>query len=165
MYVKPFTKVLVLVGLRVTSKIIYIGYYESNFNDYNHVQRGNISRLQSDSSKNQAILYGTEKMHKNSILGTRCVYNWTNMMVDMGLDKILHHDREPCHSRIFNSWIEDWESDILRTQDQENEQRLLHKYKKLTFLDDEDNQTYMIAPENLEFKGPNRRNNQYCMVG
>ena len=23
----------------------------------------------------------------------------------------------------------------------------------------------MIAPENLEFKGPSRRNNQYCVVG
>ena len=30
---------------------------------------------------------------------------------------------------------------------------------------DEDNQTYMITPENLEFKGPTRRNNQFCVVG
>ena len=32
------------------------------------------------------------------------------------------------------------------------------------FLDDEDNKNYMLAPENLEFKGPTRRNNQYCVV-
>ena len=31
------------------------------------------------------------------------------------------------------------------------------------FLDDEDNKNYMLAPENLEFKGPTRRNNQYCV--
>ena len=49
------------------------------------------------------------------------------MMVDMSLDKIVHHDRETCHDRIFNAWIEDSESDILRTQDQENEKRLMQK--------------------------------------
>ena len=98
-------------------------------------------------------------------MGTRYVYNWTNMMVDMGLGNIVHNDRETRHSRIFNAWIEDWESDILRTQDQENEQRLLQKYKNIRFFDDEDNQTYMIAPENFEFKGPTRGNKQYCVVG
>ena len=93
-------------------------------------------------------------MHKNSIMGTRCVYNWTDMMVDMGLDNIVHNDREPCHARIFNACIEDWESDILRTRDQENEQRLLHQYTNIRFLDDEDNQTYIIAPEIWILKGP-----------
>ena len=87
------------------------------------------------------------------------------MMVDMGLDKIVHNDTEPLHARIFNTYIEDWESDTLRTRDQENEQLILHKYKNIRFLDDEDNQTYMIAPGNLEFKGATRRNKQYCVVG
>ena len=35
----------------------------------------------------------------------------------------------------------------------------------MRFIDVEENQTYMIAPENLEFKGPTRRNKQYCVVG
>ena len=72
-------------------------------------------------------------------MGTRCVYNWTDMMVDMGLDNIVHNDREPSHSMILNSWIEDWESDKLITRDQDNEQRLLQKYKNIRFFDDEDN--------------------------
>ena len=42
------------------------------------------------------------------------------MMVDIVLDNIVNNDRETCHSRIFNAWIEDWGSDILRTIDQEN---------------------------------------------
>ena len=86
-------------------------------------------------------------------------------MVEMGIDNIVHHSREPHHARILNSWIKDWESDILKTWDRENDQRLNQKYKNLRFLDDEENQTYMIAPENLEFKGPTRRNKQYCVVG
>ena len=87
------------------------------------------------------------------------------MMVDMGLDKILHNDREPHHAKIFNAWIKDLKSDILRSRYQGNEQRILQKYKNIRFLDDEDNQIYIIVPENLEFKGPTRGNNQYCVVG
>ena len=165
MYAKPFTKFLGLVGCLVTSKIIGIGPSESNWKKYKHVQHGQRSRLQSDSSEKQAILYGMVNMHKNSMMGTRCVYNWTNMMVGVGLDKIVHHDREPHRARIFNACTKDWESDILRTLDQENEQLIIKKYKTLRLLDDEDNQTYMIAPEILEFKGPTRMNKQYCMVG
>ena len=52
-----------------------------------------------------------------------------------------------------------------KTQYQENEQRRLQRYKNIRFLDDEDNQTYMIAQENLDSKEPTIRNNQYCVVG
>ena len=69
------------------------------------------------------------------------------MMVDMGLDNIFNNERGPRQARIFNSWIEDWESEILRTQYQDNEKRLLQKYNNLRFLDDEYNKTYIIAPK------------------
>ena len=98
-----------MVGLRVTSKIIGIGPSERNWKDYKHVQSGQRPRLQSDSSEKQAILYGASKMHKNSIMGTRRVYNCTDMMVDTGLDNIVHNDREPRHARILNAWTKDWE--------------------------------------------------------
>ena len=104
-------------------------------------------------------------MHRNSIIGKICIYNWTGIMVDMGLYKILHDGREPRHARIFNSWIKDWDSEILRTRHQENDQHLLQKYKNIRFLDDDYNQTYMIAPKQLDFKGPTRRNKQYFVVG
>ena len=66
-----------------------------------------MSCLQSDSSEKQAILHGATKMHKNFIMGTICVYNWTDIMVDMGLDNIVQNDRAPRHARIFKVWIED----------------------------------------------------------
>ena len=87
------------------------------------------------------------------------------MMVGMGIDKIVYNDRYPRHARIFNAYIKDWESEILVTQDQENYQRLLQKYKNIRFLDDENNKTYMIDPDSLEFKGPTIINKQYCVVG
>ena len=75
-------------------------------------------------------------------------------MVDMGLNSIVNNYREPQNDRIINAWIKDWESDILITLEQGNEQHLLHKYKNIRFFDDEDNQTYMIAPEIWSLKGP-----------
>ena len=105
MYAKPFTKLLVLVGCQVTSKNIGIRPSGTIWKDYKHVQHGQRLRFQSDSSEKQAILYVAAKMQKNSIVGTRCVYNWTNMMVDRGLDKIVHNDRESHHSLIVNAWI------------------------------------------------------------
>ena len=165
LYANPFTKVLVLVGCQVISKILGIGHSEINWKEYKHVQYGQRSCLQSDSSEKQAILYGASKMHKKLIVGTSCVYNWTYMMVDMGIDNIVHNDKEPVQAKIFNAWIQYWESNILITRDQENELQLFQKYKKIRFFDDEENQIYMIAPENLEFKGPTRRNEQYCVVG
>ena len=85
-------------------------------------------------------------------------------MVDMGIDNIVNHDRDIFHARILIAWNDYWESDILIKRDQENEQLLLKKYKNLRFLDDEENQTYIIAPENLEFKVPTINNNKYCVV-
>ena len=78
------------------------------------------SRLYSESSQKQAILYGATNMHKNHIMGTIYVYNLTDVVVFMGLDNIVHHDRELLHARIFNFWIKYWESDILITRDQKN---------------------------------------------
>ena len=165
MYAKPFTKVLRLLGCQVTSKMIGIVTSEINWNYYKHVQCVHRSRLQSDSSEKHAIFYGAANMHKNFIMGKRCVYNWTNMMVHTSLDIIVRNDRKPCHVRIFYAWIKDWESDILRTWDQENKKRFLHKYKNIRFFDDEYNQTYIFATEHLEFKGPTRRSKQYCVFG
>ena len=108
MYANPFTKVLGLVGCRMTSKNLGIGPSERNWKDYKHVQNGQSSSLQSESPEKKDIIYGAAKMHKNSIIVTRCAYNWTDMMVDMGLDNIVNNDRGPRHSRIFHSWIEDW---------------------------------------------------------
>ena len=105
LYKNPFTKVLGLVDCQVTSKILGIGPSERNWNDYKYVQRVQRSHMQSNSSKKQAILYGAANMHKNSIMGIRCVYNWTDMMVDTGLDIIVHNDRKPHHASIFNACI------------------------------------------------------------
>ena len=87
-------------------KNIIIGTSERNWKYYKCVQHGQSSCLNSGSYDNQAILSGAVNMHTNFIMGTRCVYNWTNMMVDMGIYTIVNHDTKPRHASIFNAWIE-----------------------------------------------------------
>ena len=79
-------------------------------------------------------------------MGKICVYNWTDITVDMGIDNIVHNDREPRHEMIFNAWIKYCESEILIKLDQDNEQHLLHKYKNIRFLDVEQ---FLIDHETL----------------
>ena len=93
----------------VTSKNLDIGHYERNWKDFKHVQHGQRLCLPSDSSNKQDMLYVAAKMQTNSIMGIRCVNNCTDMMVDIGLYNIVHIDREPRYSSIFNAWVEDWE--------------------------------------------------------
>ena len=66
-------------------------------------------------------------------------------MVDICIDNIVHNDMYPWHSRTFNVYMKDCESDILITRDQDNEQLILNKYKNIRFLGDEENQNYMIT--------------------
>ena len=49
-----------------------------------------------------------QRCKKKFIMGIRCEYNWTDMMVEMGLDNIVNDDRDPRNARIFYAYIKDW---------------------------------------------------------
>ena len=135
LYVKLFTKVLGQVGCRLTSQLSSSELLKIlvRTNTLSYKARGHVCRVTHPISK--IYFMARQRCTKTFIMGKICVYNWTNKIFDMGLDKILHYDREPHHTRIYNAWIEDWESDILRTPYQENDQRLLKKYKNIRLLD------------------------------
>ena len=48
--------------------------------------------------------------------------------------------------------MEDWEEDLLKSNDVVAETRLLEKYKNLVFLDPDTNCTFTVAPENMEYR-------------
>ena len=70
--------------------------------------------------------------------------------------------QRPASSRIFRAWVEDWEKEILLTNDCVVEARLLEKYKNLVFFDNNDQVTYTVFEKNLEF---HRRNKRKGIVG
>lgn len=65
--------------------------------------------------------------------------------------------QRPATSRIFRAWVEDWEKEILLTNDCVVEARLLEKYKNLVFFDPDDQVTYTVVEDNLEFHRRNKR--------
>ena len=69
----------------------------------------------------------------------------------------------PVHTRVFRAWTEDWEKEILKTNDCVAEAKLLEKYKGLVFFDPDNKCHYTICSKNLEFfKG---RNGGWCVIG
>ena len=69
----------------------------------------------------------------------------------------LEELQRPATSRIFRAWVEDWEKEILLTNDCVVEARLLEKYKNLVFFDPDDQVTYTVVEQNLEFHQRNKR--------
>ena len=56
-YSLPFTKVLVFVSFRVTSKVLGIGAAERSWGDVKTIKYGKISAISSDVSDKQIIVY------------------------------------------------------------------------------------------------------------
>ena len=59
---------------------------------------------------------------------------------------------EPANVRTFCGWIEDWERPLLVQNDPVAEAKLLAKYRGLRFYLPDDEVTYTIYGDNLEFQ-------------
>ena len=59
---------------------------------------------------------------------------------------------EPANVRTFRGWIEDWERPLLVQNDPVAEAKLLAKYRGLRFYLPDDEVTYTIYGDNLEFQ-------------
>ena len=68
--------------------------------------------------------------------------------------------QKPASHRLFRAWIEDWERSHLTTNDSVAEASLLAKYKGLRFYLPDDEVTYTIHEDNLEFQRGSKRLNQ-----
>lgn len=65
--------------------------------------------------------------------------------------------------RVFRAWVEDWEKESIKHNDVVAEVKLLEKYKGLAFWDPNDQTTYTIDSENMQwFRSSKKR---VLMVG
>ncbi len=60
--------------------------------------------------------------------------------------------KQPATARVFHAWVEDWEIGIRYKNDPVTEARLLQKYKGLVFSDPDNNITYSVFEENMEYR-------------
>ena len=59
--------------------------------------------------------------------------------------------KECATKRIFRAWIEDWEKDAILDNDCVAEAKLLTKYKDLTFYCPDDEVTFTVNDDSMEF--------------
>ena len=66
--------------------------------------------------------------------------------------------------KIFRTWLEDWEEDIIEVNDPVNQARLLEKYGGMAWHDPDNNINFTACTEKMYF---NRTRNEkgYCAYG
>jgi len=179
-YSLPFTSVLGYVACRVTSKILGIGACERAWGDVKRLKAGQRSKTSSEVIEKQSVIYTTacieaarlkrqelgqdrQDTNENSILG----WNDEDIMFDAKLQEwgvdVDELKRAPTIERQFRGWLEDWEKDLLKHNDPVSEARLLEKYKGLAFHDIDQNITYMVYEDNLEYRM--YRGGGWCVIG
>ena len=101
---------------------------------------------------------------KSSILDNKPFYSAVSLslsfdaqLANFGVD--LNELKEPANVRTFRGWIEDWERPLLVQNDPVAEAKLLAKYRGLRFFLPDDEVTYTICGDNLEYqRGSKMRN-------
>ena len=60
--------------------------------------------------------------------------------------------KQPATKRVFRAWFEDWEVENVKKNNAVTKQLFLEKHENLVFLDPDTNLTFVVAPENLEWR-------------
>ena len=60
--------------------------------------------------------------------------------------------KQPATKRVFRAWFEDWEVENVKKNDAVAEALFIEKHKNLVFWDPDTEKTFVVAPENLEWR-------------
>jgi hypothetical protein len=157
-----YTKVLGKVGCRWTSKVLGIGQAERNWKVVKRLKKAR-PNLKIDSLEKQGVIVAVAGMQRGRAMLMKDKSNQLRWLkddedFDLGLKNWnvdfneANKNRKDRPVRKVNAWVEDWEKEIMKKNDQLVEQKLLSKYENLEFVDQEDELRYRIIPENLDYK-------------
>lgn len=181
LYSLKFTEVFGKVACRACSKPLGCGQAERNWGALKHLKTGKRSHLSSDKVEKQATVYGAaciDRMRTKAAFEERngvVISRWSDadMTLDMGLENWGGNPADVpvpiVAKRIFKAWIEEWEWDLIRDNDEVSEQRLLAKYGGMRWhdpdMDGEGSRGMIIADAgNMEFQG-GRKGCGWCLIG
>ena len=95
------------------------------------------------------------------------VYNLADMVVDIGLDdnsNTLEHEIKPnIYVTKFKSSTKKYEEEWIKKEDKINRTRLLDNYRFIYLINNEDNITYNVDPENLDLKVTSMNKNYWVI--
>ena len=164
-YSLPYTKVLGYVACRVTSKLCGIGPAERCWSAVKQVKKDKRSHLSGDSTEKRSVIYLSakqqealslrEKMEKIDASGHNSMFGDDDINFDLQLENFgvdTNALREPAPTEcVFHAWVQDWEKEIRFKNDSVAEALLLQKYNGLVFCDPDNNKTYSIFEENMDY--------------
>jgi hypothetical protein len=181
LYSFKFTKVLGRVACRVCSKPLGCGQAERNWGALKHLKTGKRSHLSSEKAEKQATIYGSaciEKMRAKEevkerfgVVTSHCV-DADMAALEMGLENWEGNPGSvpapTVPKRLFKAWIEDWEWECIRNNDEVAEAKLLQKYGGMRWNDpdgDGGGRGMCIAvADNMEFQR-GRNGAGWCVIG
>ena len=168
-YSLPYTRVLGYVACRVTSKLCGIGPAERCWSAVKQIKKDKRSHLSGESTEKRSVIYMSakqqeakslrDKMEQIDASGPNAMFGDDDMNFDLQLEQYgvpTNELRGAATDRVFRAWVEDWEMEIRFKNDPVAEARLLQKYKGLVFTDPDNNQTYSIFEENMEYRRGSR---------
>lgn len=153
-----YTKLLGKLSCRVTSKILGIGSAERSWGDVKHLKTNKRSHLSADRVKKQATIFGNSCMKKAelkreyTIEDTKPFQFWNDEDFDKKLDIMTSVTTEEVtkQMRVFKSWEEEWESNVIYIKSPVGKAKLLDKYGGLSWYDCDNNQ--MVHSDKNELK-------------
>jgi hypothetical protein len=152
------------VACHVTYNVLGIGADEHSWRAVKQLKSDNRAHLCIEYVERQSVIFGAASLHdsraicKNAeaveSMDTSNLWNDEDAVYDLGLgnfgvdDEDLQRPLPPV--RVFYWWLEDWETVLLKKNDQLAEAKLLKKYKRLQLYDPQHDVKYNMLPFNLE---------------
>jgi hypothetical protein len=155
-----------------TSKYLGIGMAERQWADVKSTKSGQRSHLGSDATEKQSVIFGAACMENARFAYESSPTTWTNEPADfeeaMATMTLAHDDTERLPPvRVFNAWLEGWETPLIAKKDPENERKILRKYQGLHFLNpysaSSSNGLWKILDQ-LEYRKQNQRCGAYVIM-
>ena len=170
-YSLPYTKVLGNITCKVMSKQLGIGSAERAWKDVKHIKSSRASHMKANRTEKQSIIYTTAcveeaRMKENELEGGEnykpVVWGEDNEKIKLNLEKFgvdcAELSQPLLPNQTFCCWLEEWEKPLLAQNDVVLMTKLLQKYKSIMFYDPDDDITFTVCEEKLEFCKPAKRN-------
>lgn len=160
------TKVLGKFACRVCSKIVGMGSAERSWGDVKHLKSMKRSHLSPQAVEKQATIFGASCMADAALErdneqdnSTDSYKFWDEKDFDSQFDMFAVEEPAPPNKRFLKCYIEEWEKEHVKKNDDVSKAKLLQKYGGLEFEDiDKIARRYRIDPSDMSF----RRNNGWC---
>lgn len=169
----PKTSVFGHVAVHVCSKLLGIGCAERAWGDVKGIKSGKRSHLGGGTTEMQSIIYTSAKMSEARLRQVEmekidaedddAMFGDDDINFDLGLAKYgvdLIELQKPL--RQFHAYVEEWELESRYINDPEHEAKLLQKYQRIHFVNQQTKELCKIYEHDMTYSRKNIIHNAAC---